>query len=444
MTADDRFTADLERFLDDRAGTGRAAYLADALARTAGAAQLPSWRGRVRWPVVPGSHRLAPAPRLGLLVIVTLVLVALIGVALLAAASRLSRPAPVVGLARNGPVLHELDGDIYRFDPATGTDTPVVTGPERDAEPSYSRDGQRFMFLRGGPDDTTAAFMVADADGSDVHRVSAPLDGWTSADWSPDGSRLAISAVVDGIPSITIANADGSGSRVLDLLGMPAESGSWLGTSGDELVFSGGPTGGGYGLYLVPADGSARARPVPGAPEAGPGAYTDVVSSLDGGRIAFSSLVEASWPAGGATWTGLLDTVRVLDRATGTAVAIPLVPDPMVPTRPMDQLAPVLSPDGSHVAFRRGRSDGSLELIVAPVDGSTPGTRVGPFIPTETPGVVKYAFSPDGRTILLIFGNQAVAHLLPIDGGPDTIVPIDAGPAGGRGVALPAMQRLAP
>ena len=58
--------------------------------------------------------------------------------------------------------------------------------------------------------------LVADADGSHAHEVFGALTDWTWTDWSPNGEKLAFGSSIAGTPSITIANADGSGSTTLD------------------------------------------------------------------------------------------------------------------------------------------------------------------------------------------------------------------------------------
>ena len=80
-------------------------------------------------------------------------LVALIGL-LAAAALDLRRLAAArrrrrSGWPRNGAlVIGTADGDIVTVDPATGTTTPLITGPTMDSGPYFSPDGQRFVFDR--------------------------------------------------------------------------------------------------------------------------------------------------------------------------------------------------------------------------------------------------------------------------------------------------------
>ena len=76
-------------------------------------------------------------------------LLAVAGIAVLTAGSRRIQLAPPTGLARNGPIVYDKLGDIYRYDPATGMETALVTGAENDTAPLFSRDGSRILFSRG-------------------------------------------------------------------------------------------------------------------------------------------------------------------------------------------------------------------------------------------------------------------------------------------------------
>ena len=72
---------------------------------------------------------------------------------------------------RTARSLVGTDGDLSVADPATGERRPLISGPAFDFGPVFSRDGTRFLFLRGGPTDCGQPdcgllLMVADADGT--------------------------------------------------------------------------------------------------------------------------------------------------------------------------------------------------------------------------------------------------------------------------------------
>ena len=180
-------------------------------------------------------------------------------------------PAPF-GLARNGLIAYDAGGDIYTADPVTGTATAIVSGPETDGAPHYSRDGTRIVFQRQVGNGLGQLYVVA-------------LTGATSR-WSPPSrSPLAASQMnwaalrvlagwrsvlfasgEKGYPSISIAQSDGSGVRQLDV-GSAAYEPSFRPPDGAEILFVGGPLGSWRSLYAVDvASGTTRTIHEPMAP----------------------------------------------------------------------------------------------------------------------------------------------------------------------------------
>ena len=125
-----------------------------------------------------------------------LALIAILVAALFAAyiGTHQQKLPPPFGVARNGSMLYGSGGDIYRLDPTTGVSTAIVTGPETDQVPMYSRDGTRFAFFRQtGTGPTIYQLVVANSDGTGQRVVSTdPVTFDYSINWSADGRSMIL------------------------------------------------------------------------------------------------------------------------------------------------------------------------------------------------------------------------------------------------------------
>ena len=149
MTTFDRFERRLPELIDDLASATVLDYFDDMLQRTTRSRQRPSWSSLERWlpmGVIAQRVPVRPVPWRPIAMVALLGLLA--AAALIYAGSRQHTPPPF-GLARNGAlVIGTADGDIVTVDPATGTTTPLITGPTIDSGPFFSKDGQRIVFDR--------------------------------------------------------------------------------------------------------------------------------------------------------------------------------------------------------------------------------------------------------------------------------------------------------
>jgi TolB protein len=134
--------------------------------------------------------------------------------------------------------------DVFTVRPdGSGLTELALAVPGFNGAPSYSPDGTHVAFDQdaGESQPTVHGIFVANADGSDPHRVTtgiASSDAFdTNADWSPDGSRLSFTRVRNGKEAaIFVVGADGRGLKRLTPWQLDAANADWS-PDGSRLVF---------------------------------------------------------------------------------------------------------------------------------------------------------------------------------------------------------------
>jgi dipeptidyl aminopeptidase/acylaminoacyl peptidase len=387
MTLNDGFERTVSDWLDEQAGHGMPGYLDEALARTTRTRQRPWWSSPERWlPVdLTAQTRSFARPTLGKALLVAAVLVALIGIAIIAVGSRVHRAPPPFGVAANGQIAYWANGDILVAD-ADGTHAhAVITGPGDDGVPTYTRDGTQLAFLRT-VSQHEATLMIASADGSGVRSVlKEPLTDSSWFDWSPDGRSLATVQQADGVTVLSVVDIEHGTIRDLNVNGLSVDY--WVayvpGTT-SELMF-GSRTGSGdsqrAGIYTIQADGSGLTPVVP--PMTGTAEYKGVDLAPDGRTLTY-------WRWESATLPG---RIHQLDIATGDDRVL------RFDASDYGEAGLVHSPDGSRVLLsRNGAKLG--QVMIAPADASRPGILVGRPFDKNGPQV-GYGFSPDGKIVFV-------------------------------------------
>jgi Tol biopolymer transport system component len=271
-------------------------------------------------------------------------------------------------------------------------------------EPSWSSDG-RSILVR-----TRTGLVLVDSATGHVRKLPLryPAETVTSAG-SFLGSRVVFAAHErERDLELALVRADGSGFRLLTANGVDDRAPSWS-PDGGTIVFA--RTGARqHGIYTLRADGRGLRRLTTGDDDA-------PVFSPDGNSIAFVRahairLIPArggrartlattqfrtrqlSWtPDGRSLVFSDADALQRLDVATGTVTPIPLQVDPG-----SDAYRPVVSPDGTRIAFRgyvnahEYRDPEAYGIYVARIDGSDVHKLASGFSgPT--------AWSPDGSTL---------------------------------------------
>jgi Tol biopolymer transport system component len=265
--------------------------------------------------------------------------------------------------------------------------------------------------------------LAANTNGRDVRVLTkTPLAGLTALDWSPDGTDLLV-LYNDGKDRLAILAADGSRAmRDLPLGDVQVEAPRWRPPDGHEIVFR-GIKDRVASVYSIRADGT-ELKPL-AQPLRDDGAYLLWGSSPDGTRVAYSYNRTSELATAPETTKS---EVHVLDLGTGEDVRVGY------DASSRHELMPTFSPDGRLILFVRfNRSPDAASLHLAPADGTGPTRQIGGF-QQYWDGNPMFGFSPDGRKVLLTFGDDQPLQVIDVASGLIRY---------GEGADFPSWQRLA-
>jgi TolB protein len=216
------------------------------------------------------------------------------------------------------------------------------------ARARWSADGREIEFAGEGPD-TGRVFAIAPEGGK--RRVVATVMG-RSPVLSPDGKLVAYLLGPWTSTAIALANADGSGAKVIAGGRTTAWNPAWS-PDGKRIAYTYGDSSRVLQVHLVNADGTGDRAVTHIAVEEG---SAQVPSwSPDGRRLAMQVSNGRSHSA----------HIWIVDLETGAAQQLAIHAEPY-----LDE-APAWFPDGKHIAFQSNRS-GRMEIWVMKEDGSGP------------------------------------------------------------------------
>jgi Tol biopolymer transport system component len=441
MTGRDRFDVLFADALEDLAAPHYPDYFDDALDVAVRRSQRPAWAFPERWLPVSTLARgstLVPALPWRTMALVIAVLALLVAAfAMTVGRGPDQRPAPPFGLAANGAIAYAVGGDLYVRDSPTGEARLLLGAPPTDVGPVFSRQGTQlgFIRIRGQGAATTETLMVANADGSEP-RALASAAIIESADWSPDGTRVAIVAADDREDPGALLVASISGSETAREIDLPVPSVYqvyWRPPAGDELILLAGSDIE-RAIYAVRPDGSGFRRiSAPGTDTSYMGPFA---LSPDGGRLAF-------------TEGGDQVRIRILDLESGEAPywggSLPEFTDSRSPEH---WGFPVFSPDGTRIAFGR-YWDEAFNGAIATINhqvfvGSVAGNGADAVPVSELHrsrsghAPFGYSFSPDGTQVIIQLNDVEETWLADSAGGAPQRL------AWGAVMDPPNWQRLAP
>jgi Tol biopolymer transport system component len=330
--------------------------------------------------------------------------------------------------------------DLFVAQVAGGARLRLTNDDAREAAPDFSPDGDRIAFGRFSPGGEQPEVCVISALGGEAVPVAHDA---TRPRWSPDGSRLAFVRLRSGEPnSVAAVAADGSDQTEI-LAGDPlywALRGLAWAPDGRSLAVARSTGGQATELWLVPIGGGAARR----GWDDPSGVYsTSPEFTADGRGIVHMSNRSGSgnvWfrPLSGGepvqltsgpgpneqpslARTGALAFVSVRERlslflhdlATGSRSEIATHSSPM--------WAPVLSPDGTEVAYSRAEEDGSWHIWTVPAAGGEPRRVTASALPELYP-----RYTRDGRWITFFIwspGPDRVWRVARGGGPPEALTP---------------------
>jgi hypothetical protein len=425
------FDRRLAAWLDQDAQGRVLDHLAEVLVVTRATRQRPAWSSIERWLPMTTTlqQRIALQPiRPGLILAVAALLLALLAVALLAGSKK---QLPVIGPAGNGLVAYVDGGQVRLASPTGQARGTVDLGGGEPIDLRWSVDGTRLAIRTTGPNGHVVVVNEAGANPVVLSRDLQLGDGAGLA-WSPDSTRVAFAAEVDGSPGLYVAAADGSRLDRLPAVAGVVEPVTPAWSPDGSLIAYVLFDGDGLALHVVQPDATSD-RALDTSP-VGPAEMGVIAFAPDPAqrRLLYVSGNNVETPS----------VVKVFDLQTG------------VDATAGEGFWPSWSSDGSRVSWLGGAPD---SIGAANVDDILAGNPTG--IALQPPGSgATCQDNPDlaGRAIcapavwspdsLYIAGPDMVGEaivLLPSDGsGKRVVIPLDT-PTGLPGV-LPAWQPVAP
>jgi Tol biopolymer transport system component len=239
---------------------------------------------------------------------------------------------------------------------ATLAATAALLVPVADSAPSRcsSEDGPQF-------------YLIA-ADGSGQTSITPSAGANDGPDWSPDGTKLAISSQRDGNWEIYVMGSDGNGATRLTTNRSADDARPAWSPDGSKIAFHSDRTGD-YEIYVMNADGSGQTNLTleRSSDDLAP------TWSPDGTKIAFQS--------GGDIY------VMNADGSLQTRLT----------SGPDNDVSPDWSPDGSKIAFTGGATGSFIDVINPDGSGRMRLTSsAGDYYPEWSPDGTKIAFSSLG------------------------------------------------
>ena len=148
---------------------------------------------------------------------------------------------------------------VYSHNLQSGARQLVAGYPGINAAPAVSPDGRRVAMIlsKGGSPDV----YVANADGSNLKRLTNSKEDESSPCWSPDGRKLCFASRAGGLAQLYTISADGGAMTRLTTTGASRATEPDWSPDGKTIVFT--AQMGGFEICTVPAGGGRRPSSCP-------------------------------------------------------------------------------------------------------------------------------------------------------------------------------------
>jgi TolB protein len=154
-------------------------------------------------------------------------------------------------------IAYVHDGEIWARDFAAGTLRQLTAGAD-DSRPSWSNKDV-IAFHRTTPGNHEIFTVPADGSAPAKALIAKGAGGGRQPSWSPDGTKLAYSKLLNGVLRIVVARANGtSGKTITPGSPCPCQFPTWS-PDGNQIAFQAGPAGKEQ-IYVVGATGGTVKR----------------------------------------------------------------------------------------------------------------------------------------------------------------------------------------
>jgi len=308
-------------------------------------------------------------------------------VAILVAFTQYANPVADVWAEALPKGLPAIQPQLYAMAADGSGQRRLTVVPGQTLGPRFSPDGTRIAYTyqpnadSDHPDPITQ-IHVMNADGSGDRALATENAAFQPA-WSPDGTRLVFSEVVDGRDDLSLMNVDGTGIERLTADAAADWAAVWT-PDGSAILFN-SDRDGPYHIHRLDLATKAITAVTTGESND----YEPAISP-DGTRLAFTS--DRRGADHYDVWLAGIDGSSPTRFTTGADTAVG------------DSYMGTWSPDGSKVAFTSNRSR-DFEVYVQPVaDGDPVNISQDPG---ASDGWARADWSPDGSTIVYPIQDNA-------------------------------------